>query len=75
MAKEKNHLEEFLEKEKDLILKTINTNDPMEKAMLAIDQAIRLEMSTDFNPNTDKIKVNIEDQNGNLVIKAVKVKK
>ena len=75
MAKEKNHLEEFLEKEKDLILKTMNTNDPMEKAMLAIDQAIRLEMSTDFNPNTDKIKVNIEDQNGNLVIKAVKVKK
>jgi|TARA_R100000750_G_scaffold13661_2_gene8768 predicted RNA-binding protein with EMAP domain len=75
MTKEKNHLEQFLEKEKDLILKTMNTNDPMEKAVLAIDQAIRLEMSKGFNPNTDKIKVTVEDQNGNLVINAVKVKK
>jgi len=46
-----------------------------ERLIASIDNAIAIEKSKGFNPKTEKIKVKIDFDNGNLTIHAVKVKK
>ena len=72
--KEDNHLETFLNENKENIIKSMSGSSE-ERLMASIDNAIAIEKSKGFNPKTEKIKVTIDFNNGNLTIHAVKVKK
>jgi len=75
MAKEEdNHLVKFLDENKENLIKSMSGN-PEERLIASIDNAIEIEKSKGFDPKTEKIKVNIDFDNGNLTIHAVKVKK
>ncbi len=75
MAKEEeNHLVKFLNENKENVIKSMSGSSE-ERLMASIDNAIAIEKSKGFNPKTEKIKVTIDFNNGNLTIHAVKVKK
>ena len=71
MAKEEdNHLVKFLDENKENLIKSMSGN-PEERLIASIDNAIEIEKSKGFDPITE----NIDFDNGNLTIHAVKVKK
>ena len=75
MAKEEeNHLVKFLNENKENVIKSMSGSSE-ERLIASIDNAIAIEKSKGFNPKTEKIKVTIDFNNGNLTIHAVKVKK
>jgi len=75
MAKEEeNHLVKFLNENKENVIKSMSGSSE-ERLIASIDNAIAIEKSKGFNPKTEKIKVKIDFDNGNLTIHAVKVKK
>ena len=77
MTKEENHLQKWLEENKDSVLAQMTEKDPMERVMLSIQNAMELEKSKypDWDDNKDALKVKIEQVKGNLIINVQRIDK
>ena len=81
MTKEENHLEKWLEENKESILKQLDPNTPqMERLMIAVENAMRLEKSKydDWDDAKHYLKVELKPINNTmqiLVTKEDKIKK
>lgn len=72
-----NHLQKWLEENKDSVLAQMSEKDPMERVMLSIQNAMDLEKSKypDWDDNKDALKVKIDQGNGNLTINVQRIDK
>lgn len=81
MTKEENHLEKWLEENKESVLKQLDPNTPqMERLMIAVENAMRLEKSKydDWDDAKHYLKVELKPINNTmqiLVTKKDKIKK
>lgn len=67
-----NDLEKFMKENKESFLKLIQSQDSIEKGILAIQLAMENEMANDFDPNKQRVKVSLKYENNNLIVTAVK---
>ena len=74
MTKEKNHLQKWLEENKEEVLAQMSSTDQNEMLMIAIRNAINLEKSkySDWDDKKHYIKVELRPLNNALEVYAVK---
>ena len=69
-----NHLEKFLEENKEMLIKSLSGN-PQERLAASVANAIELEKSKGFDPKTEIIQVQITPGKNSVQITATKKKK